>query len=423
MEAYAGYYLDEKKLKESSSGGAANAIAEEIINCGGIVYGAVYSLDFYTTTYERAEKKEELQKFKGSKYVYVNKVIIRNGKKVSVYKDVISELKHGRTILFIGLGCDITALKMLVEREGIDADKLFAVELLCSGVTYQNIHTEYISRIEEIYGSKVIDFGTRCKKEGWNAPCIYAKFENGKEHTEPFFKSDYGFAKFYYQTKFCYDCKFKEHMGDLVVGDYWGCRPGMEEYNQNGVSLIVVQNEKGNILLSYLNRELFFLKKTNKDFALHYNQRYYRPSEKYSKWELFDETVREKGLREAVKKCSGIVMPERFQNKNIDEIILWGAGKCFRQYISILREIYSVSCVIDSNEEYWGKEIDHGVICQSPDVLKGKKNIVVLIMIQDIASAFQVANRLLDMEITEFDYIENWLRYIDVNYRFSNHKG
>ncbi len=75
--------------------------------------------------------------------------------------------------------------------------------------------------------------------------------------------------------------------------------------------------------------------------------------------------------------------------------------------------MFSVSCVIDSNENNWEKEIEYGIICQSPDVLKGKKNIVVLIMIQNISSAFQVANKLLDMGITEFDYIDNWLSYAD----------
>lgn len=34
-------------------------------------------------------------------------------------------------------------------------------------------------------------------------------------------------------------------------------------------------------------------------------------------------------------------------------------------------------------------------------------------MIQNISSAFQVVNKLLDMGITEFDYINNWLSYSD----------
>lgn len=419
MDAYAGYYFDETRLKESSSGGVASAIAEEIINRGGIVYGAAYSLDFYTATYERAEKKEELQKFKGSKYVYVNKVITREGKQVSVYKDAISELKQGRTILFTGLGCDISALKTLAERESVDTDKLLTVELLCSGVTDEIVHREYVQNIEKIYGSKVIAFSARYKKEGWSNLYFYAKFENGKEHIQPFFESDYGFAFANYKKKYCYDCKFKEHKGDLLVADYWGCRPGMEEYNQNGVSLIFVQSEKGNILLRYLNQTQFFLKKTNTNYALYSSPCYYSSHERYHKWDTFDIIIREKGLREAVRKCIGIDVPERFKEKTIDEIILWGTGKCFHKYISLLWEMFSVSCVIDSNKNNWGKELEYGLTCQSPDVLKGKKNIMVIIMIQSINSAFQVVNKLLDMGITEFEYINNWIRYADKELQFN----
>lgn len=314
-----------------------------------------------------------MQKFKGSKYVYVNKVLTVDGEQVSVYKDAISELKHGHTILFTGLGCDITALKTFAEKEGVDTDQLFTIELICDGVTNEIVHQEYVSNIEKIYDSKVIAFSVRYKKDGWVPLYIYARFENGKEHTELFDGSDYGFAFLNYKRKCCYDCKFKEHRGDLLVADYWGCRAGMAEYNQNGVSLLFVQNEKGNKLLKYLHRKQFFLKKTNTDYALYYNPRYYDAHERYSKWDVFDKIIREKGLREAVKKCAGISVPERFKSKKIDEIILWGAGKCFRQYISLLREMFSVSCVIDSNENNWNKEIEYGIICQSPDVLKGKK--------------------------------------------------
>ncbi len=413
MDAYAGYFYKEKKLKESSSGGAASAISEGIIRQGGIVYGACYSSDFHSAIYGRAETENELQKFKGSKYVYVNKVLKRDSETVSVYKDAISELKFGRMILFTGLGCDISALKRLAEKEAVDLNNLFTIELLCDGVTHEIVQAEYISNIEKVYKSKVIAFSVRYKEDGWIPLYIYAKFENGKEHIQPFYNSDYGFAFLNYKRKICYDCKFKEHKGDLLVADYWGCRAGMEEYNQNGVSLILVQNEKGNTLLSFLNKKHFFLKKTNIDYALYYNPRYYNAHERYSQWDVFDKIIREKGLREAVKKCAGISVPERFKSKKVDEVILWGAGKCFHQYISLLREMFSVSCVIDSNENNWEKEIEYGIICQSPDVLKGKKNIVVLIMIQNISSAFQVANKLLDMGITEFDYIDNWLSYAD----------
>ena len=35
-------------------------------------------------------------------------------------------------------------------------------------------------------------------------------------------------------------------------------------------------------------------------------------------------------------------------------------------------------------------------------------------MIENVSSAFQVANKLLDMKIGKFDHISNWLFYADM---------
>lgn len=415
MDAYAGYYLEEKKLKQSSSGGIVSAISEEIIAKGGAVYGAVYSENFHNAVYDRAEKREELEKFKGSKYVYVSKLFIKDGKRIPVYREVLNELTQGMTILFIGLGCDIAVLRMLAGKGDISTEKLYTIELLCDGVTDAAVHESYISYIEGIYGSEVVSFSVRYKEEGWTPGYIHAEFKNGKEYIWPFYESDYGIAFQNYKRKACYSCQYKgkNHQGDLVVGDFWGCRPGMETYNVNGVSLSIVQTEKGNILLDYLNKEHFFIKKIDTQYALYNNPRYFTSHERYSRWDMFDRTLKEKGLQEAVRICTGISMPERFKmGKNL-EIILWGAGKLFHQYISVLSETFSVSCVVDSNADKWGKELKYGFFCQSPDILKNKKNSMVLIMIRDAGAAFQVANRLLDMGITRFDHISNWIRYTE----------
>lgn len=411
MEAYAGYYKEEKQLKESSSGGAASAISEGFIKNQGIVYAASYSDDFYSAVYGCAERESDLKKFKGSKYVYVNKKIERNNENVSAYKDAISKVKQGKRVLFIGLGCDIAAVKTYAKSRLTDEKGLFTIELFCDGVTDKIVHTEYVTNIERQYGSKVTTFNIRYKEEGWTPPYIYAEFENGKKHICPFYESDYAFAFFNYKRKMCYDCQFKNHLGDLLLGDFWGCRPGMKEYNKNGVSLICVQSEKGKKLLDYLFREDFFLKKIDAQYALFHNPRYFNSHERYDKWDLFDSLVKKDGLREAVKKCAGVYMPERFRMESFSEIVLWGMGNCFHKYSSSIREMFSISYIVDSNENKWGQEAWEGLICKSPDILKGKKDILVLIMIENINAAFQVANKLLDMGITTFDYVQNWLCY------------
>lgn len=415
MDAYAGYYKNEK-LKESTSGGAASAIAEGIIKNRGIVFGVMYSMDFHSVEYSYAEKAEALSKFKGSKYVFSNKWIVKNGRRKLVYEEVIDKLRENRLVLFIGLGCDIAALKKIIKKEAVSEKKLYTIELLCDGVANLIVQEKYVLYLERMYKSFISDFNVRYKKDGWARPYIYARFENGKEHIHPFHTSDYGFAFSNYKRKACYECSFKDenHVGDLIIGDFWGCKDGMEEYNPDGVSLILERTEKGNWLIRNIDSDEFFLIKTDLGYALNNNPRYFSPHNKYDKWLLFDEIIRVKGLQEAVRTCLGISVPKRFRNEKNREIILWGTGNCFHRYISFIHEMIPILCVVDSDESKWEKDLEFGITCKSPDVLVNMRDIFVLIMVENISVAFQIVNQLLDMGITEFDYINNWIYYSDL---------
>ncbi len=413
MDAYAGYYIEEEKLMESSSGGAVNAISERFAQNGGIVYGVSYSQDFYSAVYEYAESEEGVRKFRGSKYVYANKTIQKDSGIVSVYKDAVQKLGEGARILFTGTGCDIAALIGLAKRENANTERLFTIELICDGVTNEIVQKEFVSYIEGIYKSKVIKFSLRYKDGGWTPPYIYAEFENGKKYLEPFSESDYGFAFLNYKRKACYHCRFKDknHFGDIVAGDFWGCRPGMDEYNKKGVSLLLVNTRKGDILLDCLRQQRFYLKKTDREYALCHNPRYFTSHEESPGWDLFDQIIKEKGLHEAVRSCLNITEPERFRDCVFSEVVLWGTGNCFRKYISVIRELFSAIRVVDSSEQRWGETLDYGLICESPDILDNKRDSFVLIMIENVNGAFQVVNALLDRNITAFDHIKNWIYY------------
>lgn len=416
MKAYAGYFYDNEKVKQSSSGGAATAVSEAVIRSGGIVYGAMYAADCYSAEYGRAETVDELCKFKGSKYVAVNKYISENGQNVPVYQDAVEKLEQGRLVLFIGLGCDIAALKTLTENRKTDTEHLYTVELLCDGVTNANVHEDYVKGIEKKYNSKVVDFSVRHKKDGWIPLYIRAEFEDGQEHIRPFYASEYGFAFLNYKRKSCYECPFKgdKHPADLMVADYWGCKPGMKEYRKDGVSLIFTQTQKGKKLLDMADDASFYFCEVDAEYALYYSPRYHDSHPKNPKWDEFDQWMKEKGLHETVKKCSGVYKPERFAKKEIKEVVVWGTGDCFRQCISAVTDICPVTMAVDRNREKWGKEVAPGITCISPKELQGKKDVLVLIMIDNATAVMSVANELLDMGVELFDHVRNWVLYTDI---------
>ena len=302
--AYAGYCIDEAELMKSSSGGAASSLSKWMIRNGGVVYGVTYSADFYYAHYERATRECELDMFRGSKYCYARKRIESIDEKKTVYESVADDLLLGKSVLFIGLGCDIASVKEGVERHNIDTKKLYLVELICDGVTDGLIQEEYVKWLENKYKAKIINFTVRCKDQGWENPSIKAEFDNGNCIVYPFYESDYGYAFMNYKRKNCYACSLRgeNHLGDLIVGDYWGCNDSMNIYNANGVSIIILRNSKGGILLKYLDKDSFILKETDIDYAMSHNPRFYTPPKGNKRWDEFQNVLKDRGLNEAVRK-------------------------------------------------------------------------------------------------------------------------
>ena len=99
--------------------------------------------------------------------------------------------------------------------------------------------------------------------------------------------------------------------------------------------------------------------------------------------------------------------------KEKKEIVIFGAGQCLNDNLDRIRNFATVRYVADNNSSKWGKKIIGGLTCISPDELLKIDNAYVLIAIENPKIAFTVASQLLDMKITDFDYIHNWFDYAD----------
>lgn len=307
LTAFSGYYLEERKLKESASGGAATILAESILKEGGVVFGVSYTKDFKAAVYTCVDSLEGLSVIKGTKYIPSNKYMDINGEKKQVFEVVASKLQSGKDVLFTGVGCDIGALVFYLESHGIDVSNLYTIDLICHGPTNSNVQKKYIEELESKYKSKVTNFNLRYKKEGWVPPYIHVEFENGKKYEISFYDSDYCYAFGVYSKKSCYNCKFKgnNHKADVTIGDYWGLTEDMPGYNQNGVSVFLVRTDKGMELLNKINRNAYFLSSADVQHIIENNPMYYKCREKSPKWEAFDEEINKNGLKSAVIKSNG----------------------------------------------------------------------------------------------------------------------
>lgn len=307
VKVFSGYYTDENLLKISSSGGAASIISEFIISRGGLVYGATYADDFKSAHYFCATTYEDLNRLKGSKYIITDKKVLIDGSLQSVYEAVAVKLIQGTEVLFVGLGCDIGALKKYLDSKCINSSNLYTIDLICHGPTYPEVQRQFLDSLENKYKSKVIDFSVRYKKEGWTPPYLYAHFENGKVFCKPFYETEFGYAFKILSKPSCFACAFKgnNHMSDITVGDFWGLPKESSRYNPNGVSIMFTHTAKGEFLIDSIDKNRFVINEEEPKQATDRNSMFYKSRDKDLGLDSFKKNFELRGLHFAVRHSSG----------------------------------------------------------------------------------------------------------------------
>lgn len=271
LKIYSATNLNEEVLKDSSSGGVFFAIAKEIINSGGVVFGARYS-DNWEVIHDYTETIEGLKVFQGSKYVQS-----RIG---NTYKNVLNFLKSGRKVLFTGTPCQIAGLRLYLRNEF--KDLLLCVDIICHGVPSPRIWREYLhditcslknannndSKQENRYKILITSISFRNKREGWEnsgfsvdytKQIVSNKTQSININLYEKLDSNAYFWSFNSSLTLrpsCFFCPAKcgKSLSDLTIGDFWHVkRLKKESYHKGGVSLVLVNSDIG---LKYINENL-----------------------------------------------------------------------------------------------------------------------------------------------------------------------
>ena len=231
---------DEKTRLESSSGGIFTAIAEKVLDAGGVVFGAKFADDF-SVIHSWTESREGLTDFRGSKYL---QSIIGNS-----YKDCKNFLLAGRKVLFSGTPCQIQGLKKFLGKE---YENLLCMDVICHGVPSNKVWQKYIDLILKKNGktrSDVTKTSFRRKNEGWKKYSLAFTFKDASEYSENQLKGWWmlTFNKNIMMRSSCYDCcaKDKHIISDFTVGDFWGIEAYLSDYDDKGTSIIYVNSAKG----------------------------------------------------------------------------------------------------------------------------------------------------------------------------------
>lgn len=236
--AFAAASADDTILAASSSGGIFTLLADYVLQVGGVVFGAVFSDDFKGVSHIAVERRSDLWKLQGSKYV--------QSELGNCYASVGAFLRDKRLVCFSGTPCQIAGLRAWL---GGDDPNLITVGVLCHGVPSPGVWREYLSAVTHDRKEDLSAMSFRDKSCGWSEFRIKMEFSSGrrllrKQKQDPYFRA---FLRNLTLRKSCYRCVYKgtDDCSDFSLGDFWGIRRVDPSLHDNrGVSLVVVRSRK-----------------------------------------------------------------------------------------------------------------------------------------------------------------------------------
>lgn len=251
QHAYIFQNADDKIRRESTSGGAFTAIAEYVIDNNGIVYGAVFD-EKYKVIHKGIDNKEELYKFRNSKYV--------QSEMENCYSEIKEYLNKGKLVCFSGTSCQVEGLKNYL---GKHYENLILVDVVCRAVPSPLIWKKYLNMRQKQYKdiSKIM-FRDKYYGYKYSNLSIYSKNSDKKQEYHKGVDSDPYLRAFFTNIcdrPSCYDCKFKKlhRESDITI---WDCF-NVEKFDKNfdddkGTSRVLTHTENGKNIIDILSKKI-----------------------------------------------------------------------------------------------------------------------------------------------------------------------
>ena len=257
---YAAKHKDDQIRLSSSSGGIFTALAESVIDDGGVVFGAKFN-ESWSVVHDYTETKEGLSAFRGSKYVQSQ--IGDSFKKAEAF------LKSGRKVLFSGTPCQIAGLKCYLRKE---YENLLTVDFICHGVPSSGVWREYLKEETALLcGGKnsvlshpninkknvhIESISFRDKRIGWKkfsfALTLSVPDGHGEKNTVLLSETKYqnlflkGFLRDLFLRPSCHHCKVKGFSSgsDITIADFWAINHFLPNENDHcGYSLCMFHSD------------------------------------------------------------------------------------------------------------------------------------------------------------------------------------
>ena len=283
-----GRLKDPEQLAKSQSGGAAFAFADYIIGNHGVVYGAVFTEDFLVT-HNRCADMSEILKLRGSKYIQSD---IR-----AIFPQIKKDLIDGVTVLFIGTPCQVAGLKSYIDKKYWQ--NLYLIDLVCHGVPSPSIWKDYIKYVEHKRHDKVVGCVFRDKSFGWKSHIESFQLMHKKPYGNHIFRDL--FYEHYILRDSCHSCPFTNYnrISDVTIGDFWGHYSRSRFDDNKGISLFLINTDKGEFLFNQIKPLIYFF---DSNIKVCEQEQLSHPAISNSKREIFLSDYIEKGFNYVIHK-------------------------------------------------------------------------------------------------------------------------
>lgn len=311
---------NERVLKESTSGGAFTAFADAILDEGGVVYGVTLDQGSFHPHHIRVTDKEELSKFRNSKYV--------QSATEHTYRMVKEDLCKNIPVLYSGTTCQIEGLLSYLSIIECNTSNLKTVDVTCHCVTSASVLKKYVEYEGKKRKKKVESISFRDKSfHGYDWSNLSLTDEKGKKiyhnglDKDPYLKLMFSG---YSVRPSCYNCHFKHQQrnSDITI---WDCFD-IENYdpemnNRKGATKVLINSEKGKELFDKSSEESLF--KQFSAYELIYNnyEMFNSPFEAKRRKEFFSEFNEDSD--KAFEVFAKVTMKDRVKNMIKNILIKW----------------------------------------------------------------------------------------------------
>ena len=282
----------------SSSGGFASASARSFAASGGVVCACAFFEGRFG--FAVADDPGEIDRFRGSKYV--------KSDPSGIYSQVRDLLKDGRRILFIGLPCQVSAMRNFVG-ERLE-ERLYTADLICHGTPSPQLLEIFLrERGYELDDLKDMAFRRKSQFQLRDGAVTIDRPGVVDSYLVAFLEGlDY--------TENCYSCAYArcERVSDLTLGDSWGTE--LTDETPGGVSLALCQTAKGEELLR--SAELKLLPVDERRAAAN-NKQLIRPMERRAARERF---VRDLASGITFERAVKRALPKQRRRQDIKRILV-----------------------------------------------------------------------------------------------------